>query len=37
MDASHEQMLHTACQQFLGKSVRDIENIALETLVCLVE
>jgi flotillin len=34
VDSSHEQMLQTACQQFLGKSQAEIRNIALETLVC---
>ena len=33
MDASHDAMLKAACEQFLGKSTREIENIALETLV----
>jgi flotillin len=32
VDSSHEQMLQTACQQFLGKSQAEIRNIALETL-----
>ncbi|XP_065829236.1 flotillin-1-like [Oscarella lobularis] len=32
VDASHDAMLKAACEQFLGKSTREIENIALETL-----
>jgi flotillin len=32
VDGSHEKMLHTACEQFLGKSDTEIQNIALETL-----
>eukprot|EP00118_Oscarella_pearsei_P006782 m.31343 g.31343 ORF g.31343 m.31343 type:complete len:434 (+) comp31488_c0_seq2:88-1389(+) len=32
VDASHDQMLRAACEQFLGKATREIEYISLETL-----
>lgn len=33
MQGQNEEMLHAACQQFLGKSEDEIRKIALETLV----
>ena len=33
MQGQNEEMLHAACQQFLGKTEQEIRNVALETLV----
>ena len=35
MQGQNEEMLHAACQQFLGKSEAEIRKIALETLVSI--
>ena len=35
VQGQNEEMLHAACQQFLGKSEQEIRNVALETLVRL--
>ena len=32
IQAQNEEMLHTACQQFMGKSEAEIRKIAMETL-----
>ena len=35
VQGQNEEMLHAATQQFLGKTEREIHNVALETLVSL--
>ena len=35
VQGQNEEMLHAACQQFLGKSEAEIRKIALETLVSI--